>query len=644
MKKLIAILLALVFVMVLASCGDDTDTTNSSNTTASSDVTTDSSTVNSTPANSENSDAPLTPPSEDTPLGPEDKPSDKPSVDDTAVTVEKLLGDALDVFDAEDVFGDEGKISTYTDFYNVDVSKEAVNKSFKIDKSGVYRLYGKSVNGQIYIKPQVKEQNINVILLLDGVNLTYTGSGPTIYAEDCAKVTIVASENSKNYLADSTINDENAVIRVRSCDLIMGGMGEVNIVGNTKHGISNTKNLTITGGKYTITSVGHAIYGKQSLTINGGKFDINSAKSGFKTGDDEIGNELEGKITINSCSAHIRCNTNGINSYGSVEINNGRIVIEALGKGIAATKNISINGGTFMFSTTEDAIKTDSTLSVLGKSNIKISTYGNGFEAMSAEVKTEGVIYIVTHPKYIEDSQGEYKLLDGEYILLDGTEAANAKKYKLIECKGFEVKGKLTINKATVGIDSFEDSMNATDVELNGGKYILSTTKDGIDASNSVNVVNLADVTVIASDKGIKAVASVTLDSGKTSIVATTDAIKADTVTIKSGTHHIFEKVEYVTSFLIRGGTVLVIGTTTNPTTAQAYIPNASGVISNKQLCTEGKYLTVSVNGVTHTVTLPKDYTEKICVLFASELEGSCKVIIGENEASEPLTQGAYQN
>ena len=629
MKKILALLLALIFVFSFVACGDE-DGDSSSTTTTTKDT--------SNPSDSDNPDVPNTPPKPDTPVGP--STGNKPDVDVTKPTVEGVMGDLLNVFTAEDTFGNEGKISSYTSYTNVDVSCLEGGKQYLIEKGGIYRVYGKSTNGQIC----VKATDQTVILLLDGVDMTYAGSSPVIYAEDCRAFSIVLAEGSTNTLADSDINGENGAIKVRSCDLVMGGKGKLTIKGNTKHAISNTKNLTINGGTYVISSVRHGIYGKLSVTINGGKFNINSARSGIKSGDDEVGKETEGKITINSCSARIKCYTNGINSYGSVEINNGRIVVDASGKGIVATKDININGGIMILNTVEDTIKSDTNVNIGGSSNLKIKTNGNGVEAVNATVNTTGVIYIETIPVFTEQVDGEYKLVNGKYVLLDGTESGSTKRYGVKECKGFEIKEKITVSGGNIGVDSFEDGLNAINIELSGGSFVIATQKDGMDASANITVSGSTNINVIESDKGLKATNAINLNAGSTTIMANTDAIKADTVTVLSGKHILFEKVEYVGSFTIRGGTFLSISTTNAPVAVKATIPNASGIINNKSMCVVGKYFTVRMGSATEYVVLQKDYTEKMSVLFATETQGECTVIIGQNEKTESLTQGKIYN
>lgn len=627
MKKIFALILALVFVLMLVAC-DKEKTPPTTNSTASTE---------------DDSNLPDTPPDDNTQVGPSIK--NEPDVDPTRPTVEGTLEEALEVFKAVDTFGNEGKVSSYTDYTNVDVSKLAVNTQYKIEMGGIYRIYGKSANGQIYVK--AKDQN--VILLLDGVDLTNAGTGPAIYAEDCASVSIILAENSQNVINDASTNNENGAIRVRSCNLKMGGKGQLTLKGNAKHGIACTKEIELNGGIYNITSVRHGIYGKLGITVNGGKYVINSARSGLKSGDDEIGNEATGKIVINACSLRIKCYTNALNCIGPVTVNNGRITVDASGKGIVATSDVSITGGTMILNTAEDAIKSDTKIDVTGTSNIKITTNGNGFESTNKEntgsvtVSTSGVIYIKTLPTYVESTTGEYKLVNGKYVLIEAGETV-VERYALIECKGFETDGTVKITKSTVGVNSFEDCLNGKTITVGSCVLVLSTQRDGMDASDSLTVEGNADVNIIASEKGLRAVNAVNLNAGKTTIYANTDAIKAGAVSVISGKHILFEKVEVEKAelFTIRGGTFLSVSTTNNPVVARCTIPNVYGAINDKNLCIAGKYFSVLMGTAQETIVLPKDYTEKLSVFFAAEAQGTGKAIIGQNEKTQELTQGSF--
>ncbi|MBO4983875.1 MAG: carbohydrate-binding domain-containing protein [Clostridia bacterium] len=632
MKRIIALALALAFVLMLASCGDEEQTPNTPSTPS-----TQSSSTNN-PNKPDDNDEPTTPPDDNTPVGPEQGDE---IVDTTRPTVKDVLSEALDVFSAPDTFGNEGKISSYTDYTNIDVSSLEGGGQYEIKNGGIFRITGKTSNGQIYINLKKDAPVTSVTLLLDGVDITYAGSAPAIYAEDCSSVTIILAEGSSNYVSDSYANGENGAIRIRSSNLTLGGKGKLTVKGNAKHGIACTKNIIVNGGNYDITSVKHGIYGKLGITVNGGKYKINSAGSGFKSGDDEVGSEVEGSIVINSCSALIKSSTNGINSYGTVEINNGRIEVKADSRAINATKNITLNGGTMIFSTSKDAIKSEADISIQGSANVKIETNGNGIEAVNVTISTEGVVFIQTYPIFEEDINGEYTLENGEYVLIEGTEPVYDR-YTLIECKGIEADEKISISGGTVGIDTYEDALNATTIDLSKGQVAIATQKDGMDASDSATVRGSINVNIIDSEKGIKATNTVTLNEGSTTIVANTDAIKADVVNVVKGKHILFEKVEYVTSFTIRGGTFVSISTTKNPLTVTSAIPNAYGVVNNKELCVSGQMVTFMMGGITETVTLPKSFIEKMCVLYAVEAQGECKLIIGDNVKTEILTQGKF--
>lgn len=629
MKKIIALILALVFVFMIASCGEEQETPNNQSTQSSN---------TNTPNKPDDNDEPVTPPDDDTPLGPEQGDN---VVDDTRPTVKDVLGEALDVFTAADTFGNEGKISSYTDYTNIDVSSLEGGRQYEIKNGGIFRVTGKTSNGQIYINLKKDAPVTSVILLLDGVDITYAGSAPAIYAEDCSSVTIILAEGSSNYVSDSYANGENGAIRIRSSNLTLGGKGKLTVKGNAKHGIACTKNIIVNGGSYDITSVRHGIYGKLGITVNGGKYKINSAGSGLKSGDDEAGNEVEGSIVINSCSAVIKSSTNGINSYGTVEINNGRIEVKSDGKAINATKNITLNGGTMIFSTAEDAIKSDADVIIQGSANVKVETNGNGIESVNVSISTTGVVYIQTYPIFEEDINGEYKLENGEYVLIDGNGDV-FERYSLVECKGIEADEKISISGGTVGIDTYEDALNATTIDLSKGNVVIATQKDGMDASDTATVRGTVNVNIIDSEKGIKATNTVALNEGSTTIVADTDAIKADIVNVVKGKHILFEKVEYVTSFTIRGGTFISVSTTNNPLSVMAAIPNAYGVVNNKELCVSGQFITFMMGGINETVTLPKSFAEKMCVLYAVEAQGECKLIIGNNVKTEILTQGKF--
>ncbi len=694
MKKFLVLILAVLFALALVSCGDEESQGSGSSQGGANSV------DNSDTNNSEDdANIPNTPPDSSEQIGPgaSDNSSaagtgnssndtgssgdnggessntngnegdngnggttQEPAIDVSKDTVLGILGEAMDPFDAADTFGNEGQISSYTSYNgDYDLSKLSAGQRIEITSGGIYRVTGKSLNGQIYIKAKGQ----NVIVLLDKVDLISTTSTPPIYAEDCASLKIILAENSENRLEDSEINGENGVIKVKSCNLTMGGKGKLTIKANAKNGISNTKELKIEGGTYVITSTRHGIYGKLGVTIDGGRFTINSARSGIKSGDDEVGNEAEGKITVNAGSIHIRCNTDGLNSLGPVEITNGRLLIEAKSRGIDATKDVTIKGGTLIFSTENDTIRSSkttydengkalvngATVSIEGNANVKIASYGNGIQSENVKVSTSGVLYIYTELHYEEDANGAYKLVNDEYVLIAEDEKYSGTRYNPLECKGIEAADKLEIVGTTLGVYSFEDCLNATNIVVNNAKAAFATESDAFEASNEGSAqANIkiegagSDITIVKSDKGLKAKNTVSLGEGVTKIVASTDAIKADTVSVLSGKHILFDKVEYVTDFQVRAGTLVCISTTNAPVVVRSAVPNASGVIENKDLCVAGARIKLVMGTQSESIVLPKDYSEKISVLYIAEDESAGDCTFTVDEKAELLVKGKF--
>lgn len=625
MKKFIVLLLVALMLIATASCGGTGEVVNSgSNSTNDSTI-----------------DSGITDTQGGGKLPDDDTPKPGPSTDNAEINlnvpkVEDVLKEELNVFESEDTFGNEGSKGIYTS-YDGEINLGTAQTQYKITNSGTYKVYGKSKNSQIYIKASGKK----VTLVLAGVEITNLSSAPVIYAEECSEVTIMIAKDTVNTLVDNEKNGENGVIRVRSCNLTLDGQGTLNIIANAKHGISNTKQLTIKGGTYNISAPGHGIYGKEKLTIDGGKFNITSQKGGFKTGDDEVDKEKEGALIFNKGSATITCETNGLNAYGTIEINDGRINVKANSRGIYASKNITISGGTIILNTKKDTIKTEENISVSGNTNIFIDTRANGIEGKIVDISINGVLYIETTPIYMEDDlnddiEPEYKLVDNKYVVLDGTEDSSVKKYYVIECKGIEAKENVNISSGTIGISSFEDCINATkDVTVSGGKLVLSSTKDGIDASNTVAVEN-ADIYVVWANKGIKGAVSVELNSGKTLILTSSDAINSAIATINGGVHYVFEKIDCTGELKIDGGTVISLSTTKAPVKANATIKCVSDVLILND--TAGQWIRVRSGALEAVIKLPKDYSEKCCILVADEqLDTEVTVEIGTNE-------GEYEN
>ena len=634
MKKIAIILLSLMMVFALVACGGSTGTDTNTNTDTTSDTNTNTDTSTDTTDTNTSTDTGNGGNVPDVPQTPTYESS----------SVEETLKEELGVFEEETTFGNEGSLG-FTTNNEIDVSKY-LNKKISITEGGTYRVYGTSSDGQISI--EAVDQDVYIVLA--GVSLTSGNSitGPAIFAKDCASVTIILEDGTENYLADNSANDgEGAVIRVRSCPLVLDGTGSLTIEANAKNAIANTKELTIEGGKYNIKAPGHGIYGKLGLTINGGTFDIEAGKSGFKSGDgDDTTNYEYGYIDINAGNTIISCGTNGFNCVGPVTVENGRVEINAeTGNAIDAVQGVTINGGTMILNSYKSAIATDENVIIQADSNIKIETTGNGISGKEVTISNNGVIYIVTSPVYepaTEETPADetrYVFKDDAYFVYDAAvDGQNAKLYVMRNCKGINA-DKVTISRGTIGIDAYQDAINSDEVTVTGGRLVLASYKDAIDAIN-LNVSNNANITIIGAEKGINADSVEVLD-GALYVVADKDSINADSTVISGGTVYLFDKIDTGTNgtVTVNGGVLLIIATTQNPAQTEGEADYISGSIVNKDVATAGTWVKIIGGDDMAKVELPKNYTDKMTVYFSTTGMGDdIMVTFGTVEEDDTFT------
>lgn len=649
MKRLLSILLILVLAVsvLLCSCNNDTPTETNTNTGSNTDTGTDT----SKDTGSGTTDTDKTTDTEDNKKPPVDDPgSSFDAVIEHNLKVENSV--KLDVFDSENTFGNEGNTVDYTNATAVDVSQLANNKTYTITKGGVYRIYGKSTNGQILIN--LKEAvNRDVVLVLDNLELTYTGTKSVIYAEKCNSVKIVIPANTTTTLTDTSNNLEKGVIHVRTSNLTVDGKGTLNLNANSEkgRGIFNTKTLTIEGGIYNVTTAfSHGIQGEEGLVINGGTITINSAKSGLKTGDFDEDKPLEavvGTLTINGGSISVTSKTNGISAYGSVVVNNGRIVISSESDGMDVSEAVTLAGGIVDISAKDDGIKCDNSVSISEAANVRLLTGNDGIDTVTVNISTSGVIYIKTNiddNAFVVDPEGSYIIKNHKYTIVDTSKYPNETTYSLESCKGIKADGAITIENATLGIDSYEDALDGTDVEIKSGRVVLASQDDGIDVSGNVTVNGILEV--MYSNKGVKTPNLTINANGVLTIISTSDAVDSPLVTVNDGTVFLFEKLDLTDGKLVvNGGTVIAVSSTKSSVNAETTCNNAS-ISSYPQTSNAiyGNWLRVTDGEKSVVLRLPKSYVGKLSLTCISEdiNAGTYSIEIGTYQVGDKINNFVY--
>lgn len=199
-----------------------------------------------------------------------------------------------------------------------------------------YVLDGASNAGSLKIYSDKKYQ-----LTLKGLTLT-NPNGPAINSQTGKKMELKAQKGYVNTLTDGAKYADSAEDQ-KGCvfsegQIIVKGAGELNIIGNCKHGLCSDDYVIVENSTLNITSAKDAIHANDSIGIEGGVITLSPKGDGI---------DCEGPVVIDQaegCSLDIAIPSDtckAIKSDVDVRILAGTISISASGKG---AKGIKSNG------------------------------------------------------------------------------------------------------------------------------------------------------------------------------------------------------------------------------------------------------------------------------------------------------------
>ncbi len=393
----------------------------------------------------------------------------------------------LSSLNTEDVF-DYSK-NDLTEYTVEDAQYEITltNESVTITEGGIYHVTGTLTEGQIIVEASKEE---DVILILDGVDITCTDSAP-ILINQADKVIISLTEGSENFLSDKssgTLSEEEssaeAVIYSKD-DLTINGSGTLTIYANRNNGIQGKDDVTIMSGEIAISSADDGIVGKDSVVIHDASLLILSDGDGIKSTNEESSDT--GYIAIEGGDISIRSQGDALQAATSLLITDGNFtLVTGSGtysesdsqKGLKAEKNITVSGGTFTLYTSDDAVHSNDELVVDG-GTFTIATADDAFHSDNTLVINDGLI----------DIQQAY----------EGIESAS-----------------ISLNGGTITMVTSDDGLNASTgseggsfgpmapgaqgsgtalLQITGGTINLTAGGDGLDSNGSI-LMSGGDVTV----------------------------------------------------------------------------------------------------------------------------------------------------
>ena len=233
-----------------------------------------------------------------------------------------------------------------------DAQRMTVNDGQTIDitDEGVYVISGYAKNCTIRVSA---DEAAKIQLVLDGVSIT-NDDFPAIYVISADKVFITTTDSdntltiSGQFRADGDTNTD-AVIFSKD-DLVLNGIGTLNITANYGNGITCKDDMKITGGSYNVTTALDSFEANDSISVYDGTFNIKTEKDGFHCENDEA----EGTITILGGTYTITGGSDGMQASALLQIDSGTMNITAA-EGLEATY-VLINDGNITINASDDGI------------------------------------------------------------------------------------------------------------------------------------------------------------------------------------------------------------------------------------------------------------------------------------------------
>jgi len=373
-----------------------------------------------------------------------------------------------------------------------------------ISTSGVYEITGTLTDGSLVVDINKDTDQGTAFLVLNRATVKSQTSAP-IYIKGAKKAVILLEKGTENMVVggSGTLVDaqgEPTAAIFSKSDLTITGGGTLTVTADNNDGITSKDDLKITDGTFIVNAKADGMVGKDSLSVKNGRFTITAGKDGMRSTNETD----EGK--------------------GNVVLQNGEFTITAANDAIQASKQLQIEDGTFDVSS------------------------GGGYPGKSINSGNEN--------------------FGGPP---DQKATAPAKSAGEEESKkGFKAGQGVLINGGTIKVSSYEDSVHSKkDVAINGGILTLQSGDDGIHADNHL-LINNGEITIQNSYESLEGT-NITVNGGKVSAASTDDGInvnsKEGVLTITGGEVALNangDGTDSNGSINMTGGTVYVDGPTAN--------------------------------------------------------------------------------
>lgn len=390
---------------------------------------------------------------------------------------------------------------------------------------------GRSMDGRIVI-----DADTTCTLLLSGLQLN-SQKGSVIYLKNKKKAEIVLSDGSINQLSDAakyassdSTDTSNACVYAKGA-LTLAGAGTLNLLGNFRHTIASSKNITVEDGCINILATQKDGIHCDKYKQKGGTVSLHltqTATKGIKAKEEF---EMKSGCIEGDASADLEIDSGEtsyctfIKSDSLFTMSGGEIHLKHHGKGgrcISVDKNLLMtagtmdlechgNGGSYLTASndadyfTPKCITVDDSLFISGGHLTCLSTGlgGKGIVAgryleLGDENETDGLepfIRVETRGECIVNNEDEDLRFgcpkgikaDSMLVIYGGNIAVNTSG---MGGEGVECNGQMFIHGGTLECNTFDDGINVGhSIEIAGGQvYCNSVDNDGIDSNGSITI------------------------------------------------------------------------------------------------------------------------------------------------------------
>ena len=266
-----------------------------------------------------------------------------------------------------------------------------------ITEAGVYLVSGSAEDSTIVVDA---DDEAKVQLVLDGVYVK-NSDAPVVYVKSADKVFVTTADGdnrmevSGTYVADGETNLDAAIFS--KDDLVLNGIGSLEVISTQGNGITSKDDLKITGGTLLITSALDGLEANDSIRIAGGAVTVESAKDALhsENGEDD--------------------------SLGYIYVSGGTLDVTAADDGIRGTSAIQIDGGTIDVITSIEGI--EATYIQLNDGDISVYASDDGINATSKSAAYNAAIEVNGGRIFVEVGSGDTDAFDanGDIFINGGT-------------------------------------------------------------------------------------------------------------------------------------------------------------------------------------------------------------------------------